>query len=101
MSIVLFASISFIVEAKSTMELLINKDWHELDVKTMRAHEGFYVRFTGTQRMIVGADSEGNTKARVQKYYLSNRYEETFDSTKVGKKKKGKYGKFKRCKNYG
>ena len=38
------------------MELLINKDWHELDVKTMRAHEGFYVRFTGTQRMIVGAD---------------------------------------------
>ena len=91
MSIIFFASISFSVEAKTTMELLINKDWHELDVKTMRAHEGFYVRFTGTQRMIVGADSEGNTKARVQRYYLSNRYEETFDSTKVGKKKKGKY----------
>ena len=91
LSIVLFASISFSVEAKMTMELLINKDWHELDVKTMRAHEGFYVRFTGTQRMIVGADSEGNTKARVQRYYLSNRYEETFDSTKVGKKRNGRF----------
>ena len=72
LSIILSTSISFVVEAKSTMELLINKDWQELDVKTMRAHEGFYVRFTGTQRMIVGADSEGNTKARVQKYYLSS-----------------------------
>ena len=91
MSIIFFASISFSVEAKTTMELLINKDWHELDVKTMRAHEGFYVRFTGTQRMIVGADSEGNTKARVQRYYLSNRYEETFDSTKVGKKRNGRF----------
>lgn len=91
LSIVLSASIGFVVEAKSTMELLINKDWQELDVKTMRAHEGFYVRFTGTQRMIVGADSEGNTKARVQKYYLSNRYEETFDSTKVGKKRNGRF----------
>ena len=91
LSIVFFASISFSVEAKTTMELLINKDWHELDVTTMRAHEGFYVRFTGTQRMIVGADSEGNTKARVQKYYLSNRYEETFDNTKVGKKRNGRF----------
>ena len=91
MPIILFASISFVVEAKSTMELLINKDWHELDVTTMRAHEGFYVRFTGTQRMIVSADSVGNTIAKAQRYYLSNRYEETFDSTKVGKKKKGKY----------
>ena len=91
LSIVMSALISFVVEAKSTMELLINKDWQELDVKTMRAHEGFYVRFTGTQRMIVGADSEGNTKARVQKYYLSNRYEDTFDSTKVGKKRNGRF----------
>ena len=91
LTFVMSALISFVVEAKSTMELLINKDWHELDVTTMRAHEGFYVRFTGTQRMIVGADSEGNTKARVQKYYLSNRYEETFDSTKVGKKRYGRF----------
>ena len=91
LTFVLSALISFVVEAKSTMELLINKDWHELDVTTMRAHDGFYVRFTGTQRMIVGADSEGNTKARIQQYYLSNRYEETFDSTKVGKKKYGRF----------
>ena len=91
LSIVLFASIGFYVEAKSTMELLINKDWHELDVTTMRAHEGFYIRFTGTQRMIVGADSAGNTTAKVQRYYLSKKYEDTFDSTKVGKNKKGNY----------
>ena len=90
LSIIFFASISFSVEAKSTMELLINKDWHELDITSMKAKES-YVRFTGTQRMIVSADSVGNTIAKAQRYYLSNRYEETFDSTKVGKKKKGKY----------
>ena len=90
MSIILFASISFIVEAKSTMELLINKDWHELDLISMKAQE-FYVRFTGTQRMIVSADSAGNTIAKAQRYYLSNKYTETFDSTKVGKRKKGNY----------
>ena len=90
MPIILFASISFVIEAKSTMELLINKDWHELDITSMKAKES-YVRFTGTQRMIVSADSVGNTIAKAQRYYLSNRYEETFDSTKVGKKKKGKY----------
>ena len=41
--------------------------------------------------MIVGSDSEGKQKMRVQKYYLSYRYEEKFDSTKVGKKRNGKY----------
>ncbi len=68
LSIILFASICFIVEAKSTMELLINKDWHEFNVATMKAYENFYIRFTGTQRMIVGVDSVGNPKARVQRY---------------------------------
>lgn len=91
LSIILFASISFIVEAKSTMELLINKDWHEFNVATMKTYENFYIRFTGTQRMIVGVDSVGNPKARVQRYYLSNKYEESFDSTKVGKKRNGRY----------
>ena len=79
LSIVLFVSISFIVEAKSTMELLINKDWHELDVTTMRAVKDCYIRFTGTQRMIVGADSTGNTTAKVQRYYLSKKYEEILE----------------------
>ena len=82
LSIVLFTSFGFVVEAKSTMELLINKDWHELDITSMKAKES-YVRFTGTQRMIVSADSAGNTIAKAQRYYLSNRYEDTFDSTKV------------------
>ena len=90
LSIVLFASINFVVAAKSTMELLINKDWHELDLTSMKAQES-YVRFTGTQRMIVSADSAGNTTAKVQRYYLSKKYEDTFDSTKVGKNKKGNY----------
>lgn len=79
------------VQGKSTMELLINKDWHEFNVATMKAHENFYIRFTGTQRIIVGVDSVGNAKARVQRYYLSNRYEESFDSTKVGKYRNGSY----------
>ncbi len=87
---VIIASVVFYVEAKSTMELLINKDWHELDITSMKAKES-YVRFTGTQRIIVSADSAGNTIAKAQRYYLSNRYEDTFDSTKVGKKKKGNY----------
>lgn len=81
----------FQVEAKSTMELLINKDWHEFDFGSMTARDDYYVRYTGTQRIIVGSDSVGNQNARVQKYYLSYRYEEKFDSTKVGKIRDGKY----------
>lgn len=91
LSFVLLALISFVIEAKSTMELLINKDWHEFDFGSMTTRNDYYVRYTGTQRMIVGADSLGNQKVRVQKYYLSNRYEDKFDSTKVGKKRNGKY----------
>ena len=41
--------------------------------------------------MIVSADEEGNTKMRVQRYYLSYRWEERFDTTKVGKNRNGKY----------
>lgn len=89
--ILVMIPLCFSVEAKSTMELLINKDWHEFDFGAMKAHEDYYVRYTGTQRMIVGADSVGNQKVRVQKYYLSYRYEEKFDSTKVGKNRNGKY----------
>ena len=78
-------------EGKSTMEKLINKEWHEFDFKTMKAKETTYEKYTGTQRLIVGLDEEGNTKMRVQKYYLSNRWEERFDTTKVGKNRNGKY----------
>ena len=69
LSFVLLALISFVIEAKSTMELLINKDWHEFDFGSMTTRNDYYVRYTGTQRMIVGADSLGNQKVRVQKYY--------------------------------
>ena len=75
----------------STMEMLINKDWYEVDIMNMKTHENYYMRFTGTQRMLVGQDSLGNTKARVQNYYISNRYEEHFDSTKIGKRKNGRF----------
>ena len=88
---VVFASSMFVAEAKSTMEQLINKEWYEFDFKTMKPDESRYVRYTGTQRLEVSADEDGNTRMRVQKYYLTNRWEERFDSTKVGKNRNGKY----------
>ena len=78
-------------EGKSTMELLINKEWYEFDFKTMKPDESRYVRYTGTQRLEVSADEDGNTRMRVQKYYLSYEWEERFDSRKVGKYRNGKY----------
>lgn len=75
----------------STMELLINKDWYELDMQNMQARNNFYYRFTGTQRLTVGPDQEGNMKMKVQEYYLSNKYETHFDPTKIGKSREGKY----------
>ena len=89
--LLVFVSTIFCVEAKSTMEQLINKEWYELDFKTMKAHEAYYVKFTGTQRLIVGEDQDGNMKMRVQRYYLTNRWEERYDTTKVGKSRNGKY----------
>ena len=73
------------------MEQLINKEWHEFDFKTMKAKETYYEKYTGTQRLIVSADEEGNTKMRVQKYYLSYKWEERFDTTKVRKNRNRKY----------
>ena len=86
----LLASIMHI-EAKSTMEKLINKEWYEIDIKQFQIRENYYIKFTGTQRMTVGADEEGNTKMRVQYYYLSNEKDEIFDDRKVGKNRNGKY----------
>ena len=86
-----FASSMFIAEAKSTMEQLINKEWYELDLRTMKPDESRYVRYTGTQRLEVSADEDGNTRMRVQKYYLSYEWEERFDSRKIGKYRNGKY----------
>ena len=70
LSIVLFASIVFCLEAKSTMEQLIYKEWYEFDFSNLSAKDSYYIKFTGTQRMIVGQDQEGNAKARVKPYYL-------------------------------
>ena len=89
--LVVMASMWFSIQAKSTMELLINKDWHEFDVKIMDIRKDCYYRFTGTQRIIVGNSQNGEQKARVQKYYLSNKIEEFFDTTQVGKNKNGNY----------
>lgn len=77
--------------AKSTMEMLINKEWYEIDMKKFEIREGYYIKYTGTQRMTVGADENGNTKARIQQYYLSNEKTEIFDHDKVGKNRDGKY----------
>ena len=89
-SVFLFASIMHI-EAKSNMEMLINKEWYEIDLSKMQTRHDFYIKFTGTQRFTVGADEDGNTKARVQFYYLSNEKTDIFDDTKVGKRRNGKY----------
>ena len=90
--VLLFLLVSvFKAEAESTMELLINKEWYEINLKKMETRDDYYVKFTGTQRLIVGTDEKGNTKMRVQKYYLSNKYAEEFDSTQVGKNRNGKY----------
>ena len=94
-----FASSMFVAEAKSTMEQLINREWYEFDFKTMKSNESYYVKYTGTQRLVVSADEDGNTKMRVQKYYLTNRWEERFDSTKVGKSRNGKYIMIRGAKN--
>ena len=91
LSIVLFASIVFCIEAKSTMEQLINKEWYEFDFSNLSAKDSYYIKFTGTQRMIVGQDQEGNAKARVQRYYLSAEPVKKFDDTKVGKVRDGEY----------
>lgn len=51
-SILIIVICSFVgvsVEAKSTMELLINKNWHEFDFGSMKARDDYYVRYTGTQ----------------------------------------------------
>ena len=89
--IILCFALSLQLSAKSTMELLINKDWHEFDVKIMDIRKDCYYRFTGTQRMIVGNSQNGEHKARLQRYYLSNNVEEIFDSTQVGKNRNGNY----------
>ena len=91
LTFVLSALISFVVEAKSTMEQLINKEWYEFDFSNLSAKDSYYIKFTGTQRMIVGQDQEGNAKARVQRYYLSAEPVEKFDDTKVGKVRDGEY----------
>ncbi len=76
---------------KTTMEQLINKEWYEMNYSALNIIDTAYVKYTGTQRLTVSADSAGNTKIKVQKYYLSNKWEYQFDSTKVGKNRKGKY----------
>ena len=89
------------VEAKSTMEMLINKEWYEIDLSKMQTRKDYYVKFTGTQRFIVGADEDGNTKARVQTYYLSNEKTDIFDEEQVGKCREGKYVVFQGKKRKG
>lgn len=80
-----------VAKEKTTLEKLINKEWYEMDSTLVDIIDTSYVRYTGTQRLIVSADKDGNNKIKIQKYYLSNKWEYKFDSTKVGKNRKGKY----------
>ena len=54
--LLMILSSAFCAEAKSTMELLINKEWYEIDIKQFQIHENYYIKYTGTQRMTVGSD---------------------------------------------
>lgn len=78
-------------EDKTAMELLINKQWHLWDSVTHRINEKYFVCFTGTQRLVVSMNDEGEVHARIQDYYLSDKPVEAFDTAKVGKVRDGKY----------
>ena len=79
------------VKGETTMELLINKDWHEVGTHDYLPRGDYYIRYTGTQRMIVGEDEHGNMKVRLQEYYLSDKIVKKFEQEKVGKVRSGHY----------
>ncbi|MBE6310431.1 MAG: hypothetical protein E7080_05185 [Bacteroidales bacterium] len=70
---------------------LIQKKWYELNPSTMQMLRKYYVEYTFTDRILVVIDEKGNLTERFQPFYLSNKYETVFDSTKVGKNDNGKY----------
>ena len=76
---------------KTVIGKLICKKWCEFNPQTMSINGNYYTEFTFTHRIIVGIDQSGNISERFQKFYLSNKYETKFDSTKVGKTDNGKY----------
>lgn len=82
---------SLSVKGETTMELLINKDWHEVNPYDYQPRDDYYVRYTGTQRMIVGEDEDGNMKVRLQEYYLSDKIVNKFEQEKVGTARSGRY----------
>ncbi len=79
------------IEENSTMDKLIRKKWYEFNPLSMQLSANYYTFYTTSYRIIVGIDENGNVSERMQKYYLSNKYEASFDSTKVGVANKGKY----------
>lgn len=88
---ILCISMGLKCHAQCSMEFLINKNWNEIDIENYQPRGEFYIRYTGTQRMIIGENSEGITKAKVQEYYLSDKPVVEFDRKKVGKVLSGNY----------
>ena len=76
---------------ETTIGKLILKKWYEFNTATMQLNPQFYTEYTLTNRIVVGTDDYGNLTERFQKYYLSDKYETSFDTTKVGWTQNGKY----------
>lgn len=76
---------------ETTIGKLILKKWYEFNSSTMQLNPQFYTEYTLNNRIVVGTDNYGNITERFQKYYLSNKYETSFDTTKVGWTQNGKY----------
>ena len=76
---------------ETTICKLILKKWYEFNTATMQLNPQFYTEYTLTNRIVVGTDDYGNLTERFQKYYLSDKYETSFDTTKVGWTQNGKY----------
>lgn len=86
------------LRAQSVMELLVNKDWREVNNATRLIYSDTVVCYTGTQRMEVCLLRNNNVRVKMQEYYLSDSMVQAFDTAQVGKHKNGKYIVFREIK---
>lgn len=88
---ILVWAISPMLRAESIMELLINKDWREVNNATQLIYQDTMVYYTGTQRITVRLLKYDNASVNIQEYYLSDSMVQVFDTAQVGKHKNGKF----------
>lgn len=92
---ILVWAISPMLRAESIMELLINKDWREVNNATQLIYQDTMVYYTGTQRITVRLLKYDNASVNIQEYYLSDSMVQVFDTAQVGKHKNGKFMVFR------